>query len=79
MRQKLLRVGTDLSPGDLAPGMRLVSEKKGVVYHIVKVMANGTIRAKFRRGKVGRFSTTLHEIVPSQVLGFTIVPAPGGG
>lgn len=68
---KARRVGSDLSHKDLLPGMRLVAPRKGTMYLIVRVQPT-KILARFRRGKVGRWSAKLHEIVPSEVLGFRI-------
>lgn len=65
------KVGPDLSYKDLVPGLRLVNKRKGVSYLIVRVSAN-EIKARFRRGNAGRFSTKLHDLVPAEVIGYVI-------
>lgn len=71
---KARRVGADLSPKDLVPGMTLVQTRKGTAYLIVKVTRE-KILAKFRRGMTGRFSKKLYDVVPSELIGYTIIDA----
>lgn len=66
-------VGADLRPKDLRAGDELHAPRKGLCFKVVRVN-QGRIFAYMRRSNLGRWGTTLIEVLPAELIGYLIIP-----